>query len=208
VQDFLVDHKTKYPSIFLQDNNGSISLKGAKTSLNYTLYFLDLVHILSDEKANEDDVQSDMVSIAQDVLTQMNNGNYDDWKVSSDNSFRLVVEEDNDLIAGCVLDITIDVPFTQNVCAVPSNLIITPIENDKDVKVYDLIYTATGSEGSNLTLLEIQGKKIVFASRESSVLYQVSNLPESTEFTFNGTVLGLGFDAGVNERFLILYRNY
>lgn len=207
VQDFLTDSRTKYPSVFLQNNNGSIGLKSAKISFNYTLFFLDLVNVLGNEKNNEADVQSDMVSIAQDILTQMNNPNYDDWRISSENNFRLVVEEDNDMLAGCVIDITIDVPNAQNTCDVPSTLIITPSENETDVKVYDLIYTAAGNENNNLVIPELSGKKIIFASRENSVLYKVSNNPESTEYTFDGINVGLGFDAGVNERFLFLYRN-
>jgi len=49
----------------------------------------------------------------------------------------------------------------------------------------------------------------LYVTRENGVLYPVSNLPGSTEYTFNGTDIGLGTPINVTgERFLILYRNF
>ena len=207
VSDFLTDHTTKYPAIFLQDSGGSISTVGHRTTLNYKLFFADLVNVSQDTNANEQDVQSDMVSIAMDIVAQMTSGGYNDWKISADNSLQLFVENDNDMHAGCIVDVSVSFMFSQNTCSIPSELIITT-PTDMDPKVYDFIYTATGSEGATITPAELAGKKIIYVTRESSPIYKVSNNPDPAEYTWDNTDVVLGTVTNPGERFLFIYRNY
>ena len=208
VTDFLADKTTKYPAVFLQDNGGKISLSGHATTLNYRLFLMDLVHVSEDSKQNEQDVQSDMVSIAMDLLAQMNNGAYSDWIVSADNNLQLVVENDNDMHAGCIVDISIRIMYQQNICQIPTD-ITNYIPTDESMKfLYDSEYMATGNEGVMLNIPEIVGKKILLITRGSAVIYKVSYSPSSAEFTWNDTTITLGTATNMNERFLILYRNY
>lgn len=120
ISDFLVDKTTKYPAIFLQDNGAGISLGSHSTTLTYRMFVVDLVHVSEDTKDNEQDVQSDMLSIAQDLLAQMNDNKYDDWRISPDNALQLIVENDGDMHAGVVIDFSIRIMFEQNICAVPA----------------------------------------------------------------------------------------
>lgn len=208
VTDFFADKTAKYPAVCLQDNSGVISLAGHSATLNYRMFIADLVHVSQDTKLNEQDVHSDMVSIAMDLLAQMNNGNYDDWKVSTDNSLNLFSKNEGDFQAGCVIDLAISFTYTQNICQIPTDITeYTPTDNDMKY-VYDIKYTATGSEGTTLSIPEIVGKKILFVTRESSPIYKVSSAPISSEYTWNDTVIGLGVAANLGDRFLILYRNY
>lgn len=208
VTDFLADKTTKYPAVFLQDNGGKISLAGHATTLSYRLFLMDLVHVSEDSKQNEQDVQSDMVSIAMDLLAQMNNGTYSDWIVSPDNNLQLVVENDNDMHAGCIVDISIRIMYEQNICQIPTDITnYTP--TDESMKfLYDTEYVATGNEGFTLSIPEIVGKKILLITRGSAVIYKVSSAPSSSEFMWDDTIISLGTATNTNERFLILYRNY
>lgn len=209
VSDFFADKTAKYPAVCLQDNGGSISLSGHAATLNYRMFIADLVNVSADAQTNEQDVQSDMVSIAMDLLAQMNNGNYDDWKISADNTVQLFAENDNDMQAGCVIDFTVRFPYTQNICQIPTDITdYIPIDNEMKY-VYDIKYIATGSEGTTLSIPEIIGKRILLITRESSPIYKVSNAPNGSEYTWNDTVITLGATvANPGERFLILYRNY
>jgi hypothetical protein len=208
VGDFLTDKTTRYASVFLQDNGGSVSLSGHATTLSYRMFLLDLVHVSEDSKQNEQDVQSDMVSIAQDLLAQMNNPQFNDWKISTDNNLQLVVENDNDLVAGCIIDFSVRIMYEQNICQVPTDIInYVSIENDMKF-LYDTEYVATGTEGTTLSIPEIVGKKVVFITRGSSIIYKVSSAPISSEYTWNDIIVGLGAATNTGERFLILYRNY
>lgn len=209
VSDFLTESTTKYPAVFLQDSGGTISISKQATVLNFRIFFVDLVHVSEQTKDNETDVQSDMVSVAIDILAQMNNHNYNDWILSVDNSLQLVVEEQSDMVAGCYVDFNLRVMFKQNICAIPTDLTqYLPID-DIDMKlVYDTIYTATGNEGLSFSVPVVAGKKILFVTRENNPLFKVSNAPASSEFTWNDTIIGLGAITNPGERFLILYRNY
>lgn len=209
VSDFINDHKTKYPSVFLQDNGGSIGTTGKlATTLAFRMFIVDLVHVSQDTKDNELDVHSDVISIAMDIITQINSGDYQDWALSTDNNLTLVVEEQSDMFAGCIIDFTIRIMFKQDRCQIPSDLNIT----DTDMKyVFDVKYVATGNEGNTLTSVaipEIAGKKILLITRESTPIYKVSSNPDTAEYTWNDTDIGLGAVANPGERFLILYRNY
>lgn len=207
VSDFLNDHTTRYPSVFLQDLGGNISLSGHATTLNYKMFFLDLVHV--SDKQNEQDVQSDMVSIAMDLLAQMNSSTYNDWKISTSNSLQLLVENESDMLAGCTVDFSVSIMYDQNICAAPSDLVISGI-NQIDNKVYNVTYIATGAEGSTLTVPEISGKNILLATREDNIIYKVSNNPDEAEFTVSGMTITLGLPVSglPGERFLFVYTNY
>ena len=122
VTDFFADKDTQYPAACLQDVSGTISLSGHASSLSYRLFLADLIHVSEDTKSNEQDVQSDMVSVAMDLLAQMNHGNYDDWKISADNNLTLFTENENDLQAGCIIDFTVSFMYTQNVCQIPTTV--------------------------------------------------------------------------------------
>jgi hypothetical protein len=209
VTDFLTDQKTKYPAVFLQSSGGNISLAGHATTLNYKMFFVDLVHVSEDTNANVRDVQSDMISVAMDILAQINNSNYTDWAPGSENNLQILVEEDNDLFAGCSIDISIRINYTQNICAIPTDITnYIPTDNTDMKLVYDLKYIATGAEGLTISIPAIVGKKILLITRENNQIYKVSSAPDSAEFIWNDTILVLGAITNPGERFLILYRNY
>lgn len=207
ITDFFADQTSRYPAVLLQDQGGSISTSGHATTLSFRLYLVDLVHVSEDTSENDLDVQSDMVSIAMDLVAEMNAGHFADWALSTDNSLQLIYEGGDDLYGGCYVDFSLRTIFTQNTCQVPTD-IIDGSPTDIDMKVYDEVYIATGEEGTTLTIPIIQGKKILLIVRENSTIYKVSSSPGSTEYIWDDTVITLGTPAIANQRFLILYRNY
>lgn len=205
--DFLTDKTTNYPSVFLQDNGGKISTAGHATTLNYKLFFLDLVNVSENSNLNSQDVQSDMVQVAMDLVAQMNAGIFDDWGLSTDNNLQLIYEDKDDIVAGCVLDFSLRIMFTQDLCQIPTNFDngIPP----QDMKeVYDLEYIATGNEGTTINIPGLVGKRILLITRENNPLHKVSNNPDSTNYVWDDTNITLGIAATQGQRFLILFRNY
>lgn len=72
-----------------------------------------------------------------------------------------------------------------------------------------LKYVATGAEGSTLTIPALLGYQILLIIRESASLHEVGATPDSSEFTWDDTDIGLGAPvSGAGERFTILYRTY
>lgn len=172
------------------------------------MFLLDMAHVSEDSKQNEQDVQSDMVSIAQDLLAQMNYPGYDDWAISNDNQLQLLVEQEGDLIAGCYFDFSVRIMYAQNVCQVPTAITDYTPTDDSMKYIYDVKYQATGAEGTTLTIPELAGKKILFITRGNAIIYKTSTAPSSNEFTWDDVIIGLGAATNFNEPFLILFRNY
>lgn len=120
VTDYLTDKTTRYASLFLQDNQGAIDIVGKAMSYNFRMYFLDCEDVAHDAKKNTLDVQSDMASVAADLLAEFDFSNYTDWRISSPSTFALVREEFDDIIAGVVVDFTVQVPYEKDVCQIPN----------------------------------------------------------------------------------------
>lgn len=120
VSDYLTDKTTQYAAVFLQNAGGRISLSSHASVINFRMFVVDMVHVSEETKDNELDVQSDMLSIAQDLITQFNNQNYYDWRLSTDNNFQMVVETDGDMYAGVYVDFSISFMYKQNVCEIPT----------------------------------------------------------------------------------------
>lgn len=204
--DFLADKTTRYPAVFLQDGGARISTNGHATTLNYRIFFCDLVHVSTDTKNNEQDVKSDMLSIAMDIVTQMNNGGYSDWALSSDNTLQFFVEENGDMYAGCFMDFSVRIMFKQDACFIPSDLGGYELPSSGIKEVFDITYIADGTEGLNITIPSLSGKKILLITRENAPIYRVSNAPDPAEYIWDGTTIALGTETNPGERYLILYR--
>ncbi|MGN6416123.1 MAG: hypothetical protein ACTHMC_01435 [Pseudobacter sp.] len=203
--DALTDHTTKYPCALLQDTSGVLDIGGRVDTYGFRLFLLDLANVSEDAKLNELDVQSDMRSVAKDLLAEFNHQSFQDWKVSQSNATVLLREELDDLTAGIYFDLTFSTLWEPDACAVPTD---SPIQTEDMKLVYDEKYVASGAEGKNLTIPAILGKKLLLVTRENQPIYKVSVNPDALEYTWDGTVIGLAVPVVAGERFLILYRNY
>lgn len=207
VADFLDDKGRKYVGVVLELNSGSFSISGKAAIISTRLYVLDLVHVAADARSNELDVQSDCLQIAMDLLVQFAHPMFSDWKISLDNPMQMLEEEREDYLAGVYVDISISMQFTLNICQVPTEL-TDYIAIDNDMKlVYDTTYVATGSEGKILTIPAIAGKKILLITRDNAVLYKTSSAPDSTQYTWDLSQIGVGTNIDAGQKFLILWRN-
>lgn len=120
VTDFLTDKTTRYASCFLQDGTGSIDPSGKATGLNFRLFLLDLVNVSENAKDNELEVMSDMLSIAEDLIAEMDHSDFYDWKLGQC-PIAFVKEQLDDMVAGVVVDLSITKMFIKDVCAIPKN---------------------------------------------------------------------------------------
>lgn len=125
IEDILTDKTDRYALLWITDNGISISAPSKVTSFPFRMFFLDLVNVSADAQSNQLDVQSDMVSVAEDIIAKINYSEYTDWKVEGISPGRMVIDEENDVVSGVTIDIVISTPYEQDVCAVPE----TPTTN-------------------------------------------------------------------------------
>lgn len=103
-----------YPSLYYDLTGADIA--GNTLSLNFSLYFFDR---MLPEETNETEVLSDMLEVAQDIVAQLNHPNFE-FDMSQNVTFTFFTEDTPDLLAGVQANITIEIPFLQNRCVVPS----------------------------------------------------------------------------------------
>jgi len=72
------------------------------------------------------------------------------------------------------------------------------------------LYTAIGTEGSTITTgAPVAGRNILYIVREGNFLYPTISSPDSTQYTWDNTNIGLGMPVSVaGERFMILHNSY
>lgn len=112
--------KKDFACCILQDSGATIASN--VLSVSFVVFLLDLVHISEDSRNNEQDVQSDMLEVAQDLFAEFDSSEYSDWRVTLDNQVQLVREEQPDYVAGVALTISIETPRIKDVCAVPNHV--------------------------------------------------------------------------------------
>jgi len=90
-------------------------------NMKFSLIFAD---ILDSDKSNEQDVLSDTMQIALDILAQLNNPDYtDDFILDPNANLTPFTEKFDDDVAGWKADINIKINFLSDRCAVPSTIV-------------------------------------------------------------------------------------
>jgi hypothetical protein len=110
----------KYATCFLQFMSGSIATSNHALTITFRMFLLDVVNRSEETLGNEQDIQSDMISVAEDLVAKMNRSEYQDWALSPVNSINLLSDYEKDFLAGCYVDFSIRTPFTQNICQIPA----------------------------------------------------------------------------------------
>lgn len=206
----------EFPCCLVLDRPGTLfDIQGNQVTFAFTMFMLDLVHQNQDTKRNEQDAQSDMMSVAADLIAQINYSGYSDWKIDAAVPVNFVQEQMDGNYAGVTVDISITTMWVRDVCAVPANSYTFPIIDTSMKPVNDLVYVTTGDEGSTLTIPTLRGKMILMLVRQSFTQYEVNafDADQSIEFLWAASDdplvnINLGTPVNPGERFLILYRNF
>lgn len=118
--DFIIDKKPEYTAVFLQEGGINISPLSKTTTYTFKLYVLDLMDLDQRTWENVQEVQSDSVSILEDLLALINQDSYSDWALGTNNATDALSEKFDDIVAGAVSNIEIRTPYLRDVCAVPT----------------------------------------------------------------------------------------
>ena len=77
----------------------------------------------------------------------------------------------------------------------------------KVTSTQQLIYTATGAEGTALVSATLAARFILMIAREGMILYPVVSAPDVVSYTWDGTTITFGNALNAGERLLILWKN-
>jgi hypothetical protein len=104
-----------YPAMFFDLNGGSIN--NLTSTLDFTFFFAD--RVLPDQE-NEQEVQSDQLSVCYDIFAQFNENNFE-FTPQENVTINFFVEDTPDYIAGVSATVSFDLPYLKDRCQVPSD---------------------------------------------------------------------------------------
>ena len=104
-----------YPAFFFDIRGASIN--GKTSTLNFTLFFCDRV---LPEQSNEQEVLSDQLLTAEDIIAQLHYNDFD-FVLQDAVTLDFFTEDTPEYLAGVSATISLDLPYLQNRCVVPTD---------------------------------------------------------------------------------------
>jgi hypothetical protein len=180
-----------YPALFCEKLPGSTNRSEHQHTYNFRLYFYDLINVAEGSQENEQDVLSDMDSVALDFLAMLMSSVYqDDYEVATTSSEESLVQQLGDMVGGSVHEIGIKVDFLADNCQVPAED-VTFNEDIDMARTRILTYTGTGAESDSFTVTDLAGKVVLAVYRAGSYKRAIVTLPtDSDKIQVTGTDLG------------------
>lgn len=191
VPEFDANGDIVYPGCFLQQLPGSISRSGKKQFFNFRVHLYDRVLVSEDTEGNEQEVLSDIHSVAADLLSLLMSPAYEyDWTIEEITPVTPQTETLNDMVAGVFIDISVGVDFLADSCQVPSTDVT--FSNDFDMaRTRILTYNGTGVEGDSFTVSNLAGKTVLACYRATDYKRVITTVPTDTDkIQVVGTDLG------------------
>lgn len=105
----------QYPVLLFDISGASIS--GKSLSVNFSFFFMDR---MLPEETNFQEVLSDQLLTAQDIIAQLNYNDFD-FDLQDNATLNAFTEQTPDLLAGWQTDLSFMLPYTYNRCEVPSD---------------------------------------------------------------------------------------
>lgn len=191
VPEFDANGDLSYPAVLLEQQPGNIDRVNRLQTFSFRAYLLDRVLVSEDTEGNEQEVLSDMSSVAADLLAMlMYYENEDVFIISQVSPVSSVTEQMGDMVAGVVVDFTVSVEFLIDRCQVPAEDVT--FETDFDMaRTKILTYTATGSDGESFTVTGLSGKNVLAVYRAGGYKRIITTTPTDTDkIRITGTDLG------------------
>lgn len=165
-----------YPALFCEIVPGVIDRVSHLTNFNFKLYFYDLIKISEGTDNNQEDVFSDMMSVAQDYLAMLMSFNYqDDWVIKDTANFEIKEQQTNDSVGGAVLDVGISIDFLADRCVIPAEDITFETIDMARTKIVP--YTGGASETSTVTVTGLAGKIVLAIYRAGFYKRAITTVP-------------------------------
>ena len=114
VWERLSNGEVTYPAMFFTLSGANILAKNIE--YQFSLYFMDRILM---EESNETEVLSDTTLIGQDIVAQLRYPKAI-WTLGDNAPITFYTESDPDYLAGVKIDITLQLPYLNDRCQVPS----------------------------------------------------------------------------------------
>ena len=200
-----------YPVMCLYLNDGiSISRANKQTTYPFKLVLMDLVNIVSKAEDNSQDVESDLMQIAEDIVAMtVYKGKQDvSFMPAQSNSVRLTDWANEDGALAVIVDMTISTLFNANRCQVPAtDYEFTDTQNPEIVFTYRKTVNA---ESSEFTIPELSYRYIVavLLGTANLIPYTGEGLPDIMQYKYDIATgkFTFGTEAQIGQVIQIIHR--
>jgi hypothetical protein len=210
--EFLNGSDLIYPVCLIEKQEPTIISKADnQTKYKFRIWFGDLINLSKDARTNSNEVESDMMEIAQDYVAMLNySGFYDDWTITDTTNAVYSEEEFKDLIGTVYIDVEIATNFLSDRCHVPTRL---TFEETKDMIIQNTIYDGLGTEGASVTISDLQSKAVLMVFKGDKLLVAVSDplavlTPNDYRYTVDTGRFEFGNEIEEEQIIQILNRNF
>jgi len=112
-----------YPLCICEILPGRISRAEKQTVIRVALFLCDLVDLSIDTEANELEVKSNLLSVAEDMMAAFAYPAYStDWDMGDESSIEFLHEKLEDMVAAVRMTLEIKTRFDSNRCQIPTTL--------------------------------------------------------------------------------------
>jgi hypothetical protein len=175
-----------YPLMWVLQKSSSIDNNDLR--LKYQFFFSDLVH---KDLSNNDEVLSDQLLTALDVIAQLQHSAYD-WEYTQGAQLEPFTGKWSDEVSGWIMDCEVVVPSPYNRCAIPFDPAPLPIESSGFVTIFD-------TDGNIIDYVSNNGNYILKQYQELSILSGDVN-GSNNIFVFNGDVRRVYFNGQLQKK--------
>lgn len=205
--EFLSNGDVRYPACFLELTGSRVDRGEKQTVYSFRFWLCDLGDIAIDSAQNEIEVQSDLTSMAEDMVAMLGFTEYNDWDIYTPGGIQYFTEKFEDLVVAVAMTIEVGVRFDANRCQAPADSVSFEIQQDMIVNNY--VYLGQGTEGASLTVASLVSRNILMLFKGDKLLVPTTGTPGVNEYKYTvGTGLfEFGNDIENAQVIQILYKN-
>jgi hypothetical protein len=110
----LAEAEVSYPMFTFDTTGGNIF--GSSLTLTFQMFFFDRLWA---DRSNEQEVHSDQLQIAQDIIAQLRYPGFD-FTVGDNIQVNLFTDSTPEMLAGVNVQVSLELPYVSDRCAVPT----------------------------------------------------------------------------------------
>ena len=112
-----------YPACFVEMTGATVTTEEDQTKFQFRIWFCDVLNMSEASKENYLELQSDLISITEDMIAMMNSTLlYPFWNVGAVYPLQFAEEQFRDYVMSVSFDVEIGVTFLADRCQVPNTL--------------------------------------------------------------------------------------
>jgi len=120
--EFMKNGEVIYPALFIEHPKTKISTTEHQTKHSFTIWICDLLNTAGGAMGNQNEVESDITSIAEDYIAMISSYLFQDtWTVSTEFNVQFYAEQFTDYVGAVAFDVEISSDFLNDRCQIPTN---------------------------------------------------------------------------------------